>query len=231
MRTPRLVLACTVALVGCPGSDEGSEPPPECAAAGGALADFSVRFPDAPEMEAAHRLVVPCTVTDITSPGAEVVTELICKIVDTPDSLVVEIVLPVTSAGPISWGVDDMVFLQTIREGDAALGEEVRRLRMDQTGGTLVVGVEAGDPDLEWYAPFSVTASSPCGEEARDGEPGLPLMLDFRRDDVGVAIFSGHRDTLALGGRTFAIDVGEATTNHCCHATRRHKVLFRSIQP
>lgn len=102
---------------------------------------------------------------------------------------------------------------------------------MDQTGGTLVVGVEAGDPDLEWYAPFSVTASSPCGEEARDGEPGLPLMLDFRRDDVGVAIFSGHRDTLALGGRTFAIDVGEATTNHCCHATRRHKVLFRSIQP
>lgn len=94
----------------------------------------------------------------------------------------------------------------------------------------------SGGPETNgysWFETLSVEAQFPCGPEDVDqGVPGQPFALKFGFGGSSVTVAHGHRDVLPFDkAQVFAIDLSQATTNYCCHYTRKFDLLLRRVQP
>lgn len=195
-------------------------------------AAFSVALGAWPEQsDANHKIDVMCTIDAMPLEGDTIVHALTCDDAGTPRP--VELRVALSTVGAVTWSEGDSVRLEARRETDVDFGIDERAVRLwaaDET--PLVIGFEGGPETGPDFAPLTAVAQFPCGEEDLDGIEGLPFGLLFGFEGAEVAIVHQHRDVLPIdGGAVFAIDVGEATTNYCCHFTREYGVLIRRVMP
>lgn len=198
----------------------------------GVSAAFSVALGAWPEQsDAGHKIDVMCTIDAMPLEGDTIVHALTCDDAGTPRP--VELRVALSTVGAVTWSEGDSVRLEARRETDVDFGIDERAVRLwaaDET--PLVIGFEGGPETGPDFAPLTSVAQFPCGEEDFDGIAGLPFEILFGFAGAEVAIVHQHRDVLPIdGGAVFAIDVGEATTNYCCHFTREYGVLIRRVMP
>lgn len=195
-------------------------------------AAFSVALGEWPDQgDADHTIDVMCTIDAMPIEGNTIVHALTCDDAGTPRP--VELRVALSTVGSVMWAEGDSVRLEAHRETDVDFGIDVRRVRLSAADETpLLMGFEGGPEGVPSFAPLTAVAQFPCGEEHVDGIQGLPFEILFGYEGAEVAIVHRHRDVLPIdGGAVFAIDVGEATTNYCCHYTREYKVLIRRVMP
>jgi hypothetical protein len=194
-------------------------------------AAFSLELADWPDAtDDDHFLDEACTIDAVAAMADTVVTELTCD----HDGVLLAATLrvAVSPAGAVTWMPGEGVQIEAARIALLDYGEAIRYVRMRGAGDTLhLVGLENGDPDAERYAPFVVDAAFPCGEEdSFGGGEELRFRLDIGLGDASVGVLDGNRGVLPIDAQhVYAIDVGEATSNHCCHYTRNHAVLIRRV--
>lgn len=211
----------------------GETPPVACDMGDpGVSAAFSVALGAWPEQsDAGHAVDVMCTIDAMPIEGDTIVHALTCDDAGTPRP--VELRVALSTVGAVTWSEGDSVRLASSRETDVDFGIDERAVRLwaaDET--PLLIGYEGGPEGTPSFAPLTSVAQFPCGEEDFDGIAGLPFEILFGFAGAEVAIVHRHRDVLPIdGGAVFAIDVGEATTNYCCHFTREYGVLIRRVMP
>jgi len=192
---------------------------------------FEVVLSDWPGMTTdEHAIDERCAVDSLAIEAGMVVSELSCDV--DGQLLPATVRVAVSPAGSVTWKAGDGVRLESQRLIDDEFGATIRLLRLADADTTLhVVGVEAGDPQAAWFLPFTAEAAFPCGVEDISGGEFLPLRLDIGLGDADVSVFHAHRGVLPIdAGQVFAIDVGEASTNYCCHFTRKEEVLIRRVK-
>lgn len=212
-------------------SDGETEGPLVCTPPDPAVdAGFSLELVDWPDAtDDDHFLDEACTIDAVAAMADTVVTELTC---DHDGALLAATLrVAVSPAGAVTWMPGEGVRIEAARIALNDYGEAIRYVRMRGAGDTLhLVGLENGDPGAERYAPFFVDAAFPCGEEDPGGGEALRFRLDIGLGDASVGVLDGNRGVLPIDAQhVYAIDVGEATSNHCCHYTRYHAVLIRRV--
>jgi hypothetical protein len=216
-----------------PTSGTGDEVPAACEAVDPEVsAAFSVAVGDWPEQtDEWHALDVMCTIDAMSVEDGEVVHALTCDDAGTPRPLTLKVAE--SAVGPVVWAEGEAVRLSTSRHLDDEFAQHQRSVRMwaaDEA--LLMVGYEGHADSAPEFAPLTFAVQFPCGEENIDGEPGLPFELVFGLAGASVAVAHGQRGVLPIdGSAAFAVDVGEATTNYCCHYTREYHALIRRVAP
>lgn len=195
-------------------------------------AAFSVALGAWPEQsDANHKIDVMCTIDAMPLEGDTIVHALTCDDAGTPRQ--VELRVALSTVGAVTWSEGDSVRLESSRLTEVDFGVDELTVRLwaaDET--LLLLGVDSTPETGANFAPLTAVAQFPCGEENFDAPEVVPFEILFEFEGAEVAIVHRHRDVLPLdGGAVFAIDVGEATTNHCCHFTRKYKVLIRRVMP
>lgn len=215
-----------------PTTGDPDAPPAICDEADPAVSSaFEVVLTDWPDATTdEHAIDQRCTVDSVLVEGGQVASELRCDVGG--QLLPATVRVAVSPAGEILWKAGDGLQLVSERHIDDDFGATIRLLRIVGSDDTVhVVGVEAGDPQDAWYLPFTVEAASPCGVEDIGGGEFLALRLDVSLGDAEVSVFHAHRGVLPIDGEhLFAIDVGDASSNYCCHFTRKHEVLIRRVK-
>lgn len=195
-------------------------------------AAFSVALGAWPEQsDANHQIDVMCTIDAMPLEGDTIVHALTCDDAGTPRP--VELRVALSTVGAVTWSEGDSVRLESSRLTEVDFGVDELTVRLwaaDET--LLLIGVDSTPESGANFAPLTAVAQFPCGEEEFDGPEVVPFEILFGFEGAEVAIVHRHRDVLPIdGGAVFAIDVGEATTNYCCHYTRKYKVLIRRVMP
>lgn len=176
-----------------------------------------------------HAIDQRCTVDSVAIEAGMVVSELGCSV--DGELLPATVRVAVSPTGSVTWKAGDEVTLESQRFIEDEFGATIRLLRLADADTTLrVVGVEAGDPQAAWFLPFTAEAAFPCGVEDPNLGEALVFQLDIGLGDAEVSVLHAHRGVLPIDAdQVFAIDVGEASTNHCCHFTRKEEVLIRRV--
>lgn len=216
-------------------SDPTGEPPPaECGISdSSATAEFSVVPIDwMDQFEDSHDFEVMCTIDAMPIEGDTIVHALTCDDAGTPRAVSLRVPLPIE--GSVTWAEGDTVRLEARREEEIDFGIDYRRVRMFAADETPLLLGHAGASELGPHLdPIEYEAEFPCGpEDEESGKTGQRIAVRFTFAGQSVTIVGGHRDVLPTdGGAVFAIDLPTATTNHCCHYTRKYSVLIRRIMP
>jgi hypothetical protein len=178
-----------------------------------------------------HFIDVTCTIDAMTEDAGSFEHALTCDDAGTPRPLTLKVAE--SAVGPVVWAEGEAVRLSTSRHLDDEFAQHQRSVRMwaaDEA--LLMVGYEGHADSAPEFAPLTFAVQFPCGEENIDGEPGLPFELVFGLAGASVAVAHGQRGVLPIdGSAAFAVDVGEATTNYCCHYTREYHALIRRVAP
>lgn len=215
--------------------DTGMAIPEECVVADPSVtAAFSLAIGDWPEMsDTDHEIDVMCVIDTMDVLPEGVVHALTCDDAGTPRAVVLTSVMP--SGGSPVWSAGDSVRLESFRQTEVDFGIDGHVLRMSAADDTPLLmghaGPGSGSPEFD---PIVSTPEFPCGaEDVVVGQPGLPFAVRFELGADAVTIVSGHRDVLPIAGsaEVFAIDLEEATTNYCCHFTRKYHVLIQRVMP
>lgn len=192
-------------------------------------AAFSLELADWPDAtDDDHFLDEACTIDAVATMADTVVTELTC---DHDGALLAATLrVAVSPVGAVTWMPGEGVQIEAARIALNDYGEAIRYVRMRGAGDTLhLIGLESGDPGVERLMPFVVDAAFPCGEEDPGGEK-LRFRLDISLGDASVGVLDSNRGVLPIDDQhVYAIDVGDATSNYCCHYTRHQAVLIRRV--
>jgi hypothetical protein len=220
-----------------PGDDDGDEKPAECATTDpAAQADFELALAGL-DPEAWYDFDALCVVDAVAVEGDSVVTGLTCTIDGAPTPAV--LTLPVAPEGAVAWSPGKQVHVLAYSNFDFEVGTGWHRkveVRVAGSEELLLLALEDDDESMgkqippSWLAPLTVEVVLACGPE---GEPesgfSTPMALEFRDPaDNALELFSGHRGALPIDPeQSYAIDVEDATTGHCCHFSRRYQLIVR----
>lgn len=176
-----------------------------------------------------HKIALPCVVDAVTTEGQTSVTALTCDDDGTPHAVTVR--LAVSPEGPVAWGPGDPVTLDSVYENLDVYTEARFELR-GADDALLAAGYfpRVGGLIPGTFDPISVQAVTACGPV---GDLDVhSYRLDFELADLPpVSVFSGHRGVLVIDDdERFAIDIGRAIYNDCCHYDENFELLVRRVK-
>lgn len=215
--------------------DTGMAIPEDCAAEDDSVtAEFSLEIGAWPDMaDDGHDIDVVCSIDAMAVEPDVVVHSLTCDDAGTPRPVTLTTALPI--GGSAVWQQGDSVRLKSRRVREIDFGIDSHDLRLFSADEVPLVIARQGGAELEPNLdPIAYSPEFVCGAEDVDvGQPGLPFAVRFELGASSVSIVSGQRDELAIAGDTavYLIDLEEATTNYCCHFTRKYHVLIQRVMP
>jgi hypothetical protein len=238
------------ACEGLPGSDDsttdtetGGPVGEGCSDAPVADAGFSLELDGWPATQnSMYDITAACTVSAVEVMGDEIVTTLECD--DAGALRPASLHLAATPEGTPSWGPTSSVMLAYRHLEDTELETGLyRSLSLRQADGTFLVAAVDGDTLTlaggEWLGTTPAQHLDPvvatedrehCGWVS-EVDAVTPMRVTLELDDESVALVSGQRGVLPLGGQTdrLAVDLAEATVGYCCHYTTWFQLLVRRV--
>lgn len=218
-----------------PDDDTGDGVPAECAGPDPAVdAGFELALAGE-DPHSSYGIDAVCAVDAVAVEDDSVVTALTCTIAGAARQAT--LTLPVVPEGAVAWSPGKQVHVIAYSDYDDEVDTGWHRkveVRVAGSEELLLLAVEDADETLgaqmpaPWFAPLMVEVVPACGPEgASDGL--MPLALSVRDlDDNVVEVVSGHRAALPIDAeQSYAIDVQDATSGHCCHYTRHYHLIVR----
>jgi hypothetical protein len=177
-----------------------------------------------------YAFVEDCTVDAVAVDEGEsvTITSLTCQ-----EGLVATLRTALSDAGAVAWTAGDLVRVDAHRSyskgGYPAPARFEMRLASDDSLLAAVTSDESDDAAQTGFPPLAVVIDSPCAAEDGSWDP-VSLRVAFSGPGgESLALFDQQRGVLTIDDARFAIDVGAATTNNCCHTIRDVDLLVQRV--
>ncbi|MDC0668647.1 hypothetical protein [Nannocystis radixulma] len=178
---------------------------------------------------------VLCEVDGVATAAGTVSTDLTCDV--DGSSLPAILRMPEAPEGSVAWATGESVRLIAHSSNDVDYGglERHIQLRAADDDALLAASVQRGADHIDpasIIAPLTFAFEYLCGPLSIEGDSGvisLRLTLGIP-NGATTSIFSRHRGQLPIdAAQAYAIDVEEASGNHCCHFSEDFHFLVRRV--